>query len=407
MMDWVDGSWANPAESGTAATVLIASDWAPIRAFDRIVAEDPEAAYGDLLPVLRAADLRIANLECPLSSGGQPACKSGSVFKGLPAHIRGLTAVPFQAVTLGNNHVFDYGLEGFRETRELLRVHGILTAGAGMNADEAWKPLILDHRGVAVAILNFSEGEDLTAARHGPGVAGWEVERMVRLVREVRAQVDAVIVIAHCGVEYIPVPPPYVTAAFQRIAEAGADLVVGHHPHVPQGVQIHRGVPICYSLGNFLFHQETDRAYRKVGYLVRAHAGREGVTRVELVPYALGPGLRLLEGDARAGFLHKLEEASRPLQSAAGVAQAWAGFLRHYGARGFRQEVEGILETLARDPGKGAAMFRNRIVTPQHTHPWVDVLTRIMDGSLDDAPQWAHDLAAEWLTATRCPWDRP
>ena len=63
---------------------------------------------------------------------------------------------------------------------------------------------------------------------------------------------------------------------------------------------------------------------------------------------------------------------------------------------------------MARDPGKGAAQFRNRIVTPQHTHHWVDVLTRIMDGSLDDAPAWAHDLAAEWLTETRSePWNRP
>ncbi len=405
MMDWVSGSWTKAFDAGPSASVVIASDWAPIRAFDPVIAGDPEAAYGDLLPVLRDADLRIANLECPLCSGTGAACKSGSVFKGRPAHVRGLTAVPFQAVTLANNHVFDYGPEGYRETRDLLRVHGLLAAGAGMNAEEAWKPLILHHSGVALAILAFSEGEDLGAARHGPGVAGWEVERVVRLIREVRDSVDAVIVIGHCGVEYIPVPPPYVVAAFQRIAEAGADLVVGHHPHVPQGVQIHRGVPICYSLGNFVFHQETDRVYRRLGYLVRARVGREGVGRVDLVPYALGPCLRLLEGDARAWFLAKLEEISRPLQSPGDVNQAWAGYLRHYGAQGFRSEVERILSTLAADPGKGAAMFRNRIVTPQHTHLWIDVLGRIMDGSLDDAPQWAHDLAAEWLGETRSePW---
>ena len=98
MMDWVSGSWTKAFDAGPSASVVIASDWAPIRAFDPVIAGDPEAAYGDLLPVLRDADLRIANLECPLCSGTGAACKSGSVFKGRPAHVRGLTAVPVQAV---------------------------------------------------------------------------------------------------------------------------------------------------------------------------------------------------------------------------------------------------------------------------------------------------------------------
>jgi len=399
-MDWASGSWAGSAGTGPEASVILCADWAPIRAFAEPLAADPEAAYGDLLPVLRRADLRIVNLECPLSAGGQPACKSGSVFKGLPVHVRGLTAVPFQVATLGNNHVFDYGLEAFRETRELLGAHGIRTLGAGLDAAEAWAPLLLEVAGVRIALLNFCEGEDLTAAGAGPGVAGWEVDRMVRLVREARAAADAVIVIAHCGLEYIPFPPPYVAEAFRRVAEAGADLVVGHHPHVPQGVEIHRGVPICYSMGNFLFHQETALVYRKLGYLVRATVTRRGLARLELVPYALGTGtLRLLAADERAWFLGRLREVSAPL--AEGVDAAWAGFLQHCGVQGFREEVERILETMAGDPGKGAAMFRNRLTTAQHRHHWVDLLSRMMAGSLEDAPPWARALAAEWLTATR------
>ena len=288
-MDWASGSWVGSAGTGPEASVILCADWAPIRAFAEPLAADPEAAYGDLLPVLRRADLRIVNLECPLSAGGEPACKSGSVFKGLPVHVRGLTAVPFQVATLGNNHVFDYGLEAFRETRELLGAHGIRTLGAGLDAAEAWAPLLLEVAGVRIALLNFCEGEDLTAAGAGPGVAGWEVDRMVRLVREARAAADAVIVIAHCGLEYIPFPPPYVAEAFRRVAEAGADLVVGHHPHVPQGVEIHRGVPICYSMGNFLFHQETALVYRKLGYLVRAAVTRRGLPGSSWCPTRSGP----------------------------------------------------------------------------------------------------------------------
>lgn len=399
-MNWDSGTWSGASGAGPEAGVIVCADWAPIRAFAAPVAADPERVYGDLLPVLRGADLRIVNLECPLSAGGQPACKSGSVLKGLPVHVRGLAAVPFHVATLGNNHVFDHGVEAFRETRALLGDHGIRTVGAGMSAEEAWRPLLLDVAGVRVAIVNFAEGEDLTAAGAGPGVAGWEVERAVQVIREVRARADAVIVIAHCGLEYIPFPPPYVAEAFRRLAEAGADLVVGHHPHVPQGVEIHRGVPICYSQGNFVFHQETALVYRKLGYLVRAAVARRGLARIELVPYALEPGaLRLLAPEERAWFLGKLRQVSEPLP--AGIAGAWAGFLQHCGVQGFREEVERILGTMAGDPGKGAAMFRNRLTTAQHRHHWVDLLSRMMDGTLDQAPPWARALAEEWLTATR------
>src|SRR5512134_1785792 len=91
------------------ARVVVASDWAPIRAFDAIVRDDPEAVYGDLLPLLRGADLRVVNCECALTRSTRPVWKSGAVFKGEPAHVRGLTAVPFEVACLANNHVLDYG----------------------------------------------------------------------------------------------------------------------------------------------------------------------------------------------------------------------------------------------------------------------------------------------------------
>src|SRR5512137_2226686 len=100
--------------------ILIASDWAPIRAFEPVVSRDPEAVYGDLLPVLRDADLRIVNCECALTRARKPVWKSGAVFKGRPAHVAGLTAVPFDVACLANNHVFDYGRAGFRESFRVL-----------------------------------------------------------------------------------------------------------------------------------------------------------------------------------------------------------------------------------------------------------------------------------------------
>jgi hypothetical protein len=400
--DWSRGRWVNAVVPQAQAEIVIASDWAPIRAFDEIVARFPEAVYGDVLPILRQGDLRIVNLECALSTDASPVWKSGSVFKGRPVHISGLTVVPFEVVTLANNHVFDYGPEAFLQTQKLLSENSIRSVGAGMNAEEARRPLVLEVKGVRIGIVNFSEGEDLTAAVSGPGVFGWEVDTVVDCVRAIRPGVDVILVICHGGVEYIPFPPPYLADAFRRIAEAGADLVIGHHAHVPQGVQICNGVPICYSLGNFVFYQQTDLYYRKLGYLVKAGVSRAGLSQLHLIPYEIGSEcLRLLRGDESALFFESLKKVSLPLADQEGIAEAWQGFLRYYGLKGFRDEIAMILAKMDQEPAKGAAMLRNRITTMQHREHWIDAMTRIMDGTIDSSPQWALDLAAEWLTRKR------
>jgi poly-gamma-glutamate synthesis protein (capsule biosynthesis protein) len=400
--EWGRGRWVNAAVPQARAEIVIAADWAPIRAFDDIVVRSPEAVYGDLLPVLRAADLRIVNLECALAGDASPVWKSGSVFKGRPEHVRGLTAVPFEAATLANNHVLDYGTEAFRETLKLMGDQGIRTVGAGMSAEEARRPLILEVNGVRIGIVNFSEGEDLTAAVSGPGVFGWDVDAVVESVRAIRPDVDILLVVCHGGVEYIPFPPPYLAEAFRRTAEAGADLVIGHHAHVPQGIQFVNGVPICYSLGNFVFWQDTDLLYRKLGYLVKAGVSREGLSHLDIIPYEIGSeSLRLLKGDASGSFFEVLKKVSLHLAQPNGIVEAWYGFLRHYGIKGFRDEMAMILAKIDQEPAKGAAMLRNRVATMQHREHWIDAMTRIMDGTIGDSPQWAYDLAVEWLTRKR------
>lgn len=398
--DWNTGCWKNEEAPDATSEILIASDWAPIRAYKEIILRDPEAVYGDLMPVLRQSDLRIVNLECPLTSETSPVWKSGSVLKGDPEHVHGLTAVPFEIATLGNNHVFDYGVDAFEQTRELLKDNAIQTVGAGMSAKEARQSLTVSVGDARVAVINFSEGEDLTAAGSGPGVFGWEVDHVIAGIEQIRKSVDILIVICHCGVEYIPFPPPYVAEAFQRIAEAGADLVIGHHPHVPQGVQIHKNVPICYSMGNFVFYQETDLKYRKVGYLIKAGVSKGSVSYIELIPYGIYPqGLGLLKGETYHRFFKKLKQVSLPLSDFSEIVNAWHGFLRHYGVNGFFNEIEMLLAKLREEPKKGAAMFRNRISTMQHNQHWIDAMTRIIEGQIDSSPQWAYDLTREWLTA--------
>jgi hypothetical protein len=379
--------------------ILIASDWAPIRAFEPIASRDPLAVYGDFLPALRDADLRIVNCECALTKARKPVWKSGAVFKGLPAHAAGLAAVPFEVACLANNHVLDYGLDGLKETLRVLRRNGVRTVGAGLSFREAAAPLRLTASGQRVTVVNFSEGEDLTASTGGPGVCGWEIERLAGEVRRAKARGDFVIAIGHAGLEYVPVPPPYVVSAFRALADAGADCVVGHHPHVPQGLETRRGRLIAYSLGNFVFFQPPELHYRRTGFCLSLEVRAGRLASYGIRPYRItGQGLRSLGGSEAREFCGALGRVSAPLRTPGGPGEAWQAYLGHYGAEGLRNEVLGILETMESEPRKGAAMFRNRLTTPQHAELWRGVLTRIMSPKPVPArTRWTR-LVDEWLT---------
>jgi poly-gamma-glutamate synthesis protein (capsule biosynthesis protein) len=379
--------------------VLVTSDWAPIRAFEPIVRDAPESIYGDLLPILRRADLRIVNCECALTSAKTPVWKSGAVFKGDPAHVAGLMTVPFDVACLANNHVLDYGVAGLRETLRVLARARIRTVGAGLTDAQALAPLSVRVNGQPIHVVNISEGEDLTASTGGPGVFGWNIPLAEAQTRALKKLGGVVIVIAHCGLEYVPFPPPYVVSAFRALIEAGADCVIGHHPHVPQGIEWWQGRPVIYSLGNFVFYQPTLLHHRKIGFCagLRCEGGR--VAAVELHPYRItDAGLRCLDAKEARDFGKDLTRLSRPFATDAGPDRAWDAWLTHYGEAGFRAEVSGILEKMAADPRKGAAMFRNRITTMQHVEHWQSFLTRMVNGERGGYSQADYKLVEEYFS---------
>jgi poly-gamma-glutamate synthesis protein (capsule biosynthesis protein) len=392
-------SSARAHAKGSSATVLVASDWAPIRAFEPVVRNTPEAVYGDLLPVLRRADLRIVNCECAFTSTANAVWKSGAVFKGEPAHVAGLTAVPIDVACLANNHVLDYGVAGLRDTLRVLAGARIHTVGAGLTDAQALAPLSLRVNGQRIHIVNISEGEDLTASTGGPGVYGWDIPLAEAQTRALKKLGGVVIVIAHCGLEYVPFPPPYVVDAFRALADAGADCVIGHHPHVPQGIEWWSGRPIIYSLGNFAFYQPTTLHYRKIGFCVSLRCAGGRVEAIELHPYRItDEGLRRLDTKSAQAFGRDLTRLSRPFRTPAGPARAWNAWLAYYGEAGFRSEVAAILEKMAADPRKGAAMFRNRITTMQHVEHWETFLTRMVNGQRGGFSRADYRLVEEYFS---------
>jgi poly-gamma-glutamate synthesis protein (capsule biosynthesis protein) len=399
-IDWGNGTWTDATAGEPEARVLVCADWAPYKAtYQALLATDPEAAYGDLLPEIRRADLRIANVECALTDRGAPILKGGPNIKGDPDTVRALTLVPFDVACLANNHTCDYGPEGLKQTLAVLDEADIRHVGAGMTQPEAEEPLTIDLGGMKLALIDFCEGEDCTSAHDSHGTCGWDTDRTVRTVEACRTSSDIVLVISHAGREHTPLPPPYVVEAYRRIADAGADAVIGHHPHVPQGGEIRDGVPILYSLGNFVFFQDPELYYRRCGCMVELGIRGGRVISFRLSPYRITPGgLQLMpEGEAQDLF-GRLHRVSEPLGDEAAVRACWEAFIDHLGAGQLPGELRYFLSHFEESDSLGAAKARNVFITPAHRNFWIDATTRMVEGRMGTAPEWAAELVREWMT---------
>ena len=405
-VDWTNGCASDGHDAG-CKRIVITGDWVPCwdvakgSYYDKIMAEHPVECYGETLDVLKACDLRIVNLECAIdSSSGKPAIKSGPHLCAEPRHLPCLQAGGFQVAALANNHIFDYGAEGFQNTRKTLDELGMRHFGAGMDDEEAWRPLVCDVEGLRVGLVGFTEGHDLTSAAPGkPGVAGWDVSRARAAIREARKNSDVVIVIPHGGIEFAAHPSKYCIDAYRELAEEKPDAIVAHHPHVPQGIEIYKKVPIFYSLGTYLFHLMTPLHYRRHGYLVELSVDRDGVHGFTLHPYFVGPeSLEMLHGGKRDRFFATLREVSRPFDPGEDPCSGFYATLKYRWQTIPFAQFTAVAKHFESNPVKAAAMLRSRLTTLQNTGLNIPMYDRVVRGLIDDAPDRALELEREYMT---------
>lgn len=242
--------------------------------------DDPFASFA---PILKRADLAVGNLECAISHGGKAADK----YFTFRAHPRVLDVLSryFGALGLANNHSMDFGPGALLETIKGLESSNIRTFGAGKNLSDAHRPLMIDRKGVRIAILGYNEflPRWFEAGPHFPGVAWSEDEQILRDMRLARqAGADIVIPILHWGWENETKPSPRQQKLAHLLIDEGASAVVGGHPHVTQGMEVYRNVPIIYSLGNFVFNGFESKA-ETTGWLLRMTLNKAGVLRWDTV----------------------------------------------------------------------------------------------------------------------------
>jgi hypothetical protein len=268
--------------------------------------------------LLNTADVTIGNLEGPLSNRGtHVGGKSPShIFAGDPRAVEGLTASGFDLVALANNHIMDHGGDALTDTLATLDGAGIGHAGAGMDKVSAWAPAVIERNGKRIAYLSFSQivpgGFMPTGSR--PGLAnGKDMHAVEAAIAAARGQADYVIVSYHWGVEQSYSANASQKKDARRSIDAGADMVLSHHPHVMQGIEFYKGKLIAYSLGNFIFPYKTVEGRKSI--ILRATLGPQGVTEVSAIPVYLGDYGRPTPqtGSSARGILGKLRDVSAPL----------------------------------------------------------------------------------------------
>lgn len=234
--------------------------------------------FAEFAAVFAGADIRIANLECVVATVGSSGDKNFT-FR---AHPRVLPVLKthFDAVALANNHSGDFGREAFAQMLGLLRDAGLSQMGGGMNLREAHTPWIVERQGLRIAILSYNEfmPRSFEADHNAPGVAWSEDEQVLDDIRKARQvhRADLVIPIMHWGWENEVVANARQRQLARLMVEAGADAVIGGHPHVTQDIEHIQGKPVIYSVGNFVM-KETDNANQRRGWVLRLDLDKRGV----------------------------------------------------------------------------------------------------------------------------------
>jgi Bacterial capsule synthesis protein PGA_cap len=248
--------------------------------------------FEQVAPLLADADLLSGNLEAPITRSDERLRPDKKwTYRQKPAVAKALRATGFDVLVLANNHAMDYGAVGLLDTIEAVEAAGIASLGAGADEPTARQGLVVEIGGVRLGLLAYQiprtdyDWHGYFAKGDGPGVARLDRISIAADIARLRAvdAADVVVVQCHFGKNYTAALPSQERLA-RGIVDLGADAVIGHHSHSAQGVEVYRGVPILYSLGNFVFgtlgrFEEGQQGY---GLVARLHIRTDGVQRVEL-----------------------------------------------------------------------------------------------------------------------------
>ena len=240
-------------------------------------------------------DVVFANLESPLSDqkGETQSPKNNLVFTGPPDGSSSLKSAGVTVVSTANNHALDYGLRGLRQTLENLDASGVRHAGTATDSSGRYRPVLMERNGIRIAILACTDVMNIEDPMWKSYVAVADTAELLPVIRSLRDSIDFIVVSYHGGEEYSEYPTIRTRRFARQVIAGGADLFLGHHPHVPYGIEKYGERYIVYSLGNFVFWQPdrfwTRRSFAFAADLTKDRSGTR-VTTFRCLP--VRPGLQ-------------------------------------------------------------------------------------------------------------------
>ncbi|MEX0268388.1 CapA family protein [Leptolyngbyaceae cyanobacterium UHCC 1019] len=296
-------------------TLMFSGDVTLSDHFEEVIGQDYQRPFA-AMKEYQQADLAMVNLENPLTRATLAMPGKQFNFKANPDAVKVLTSGGVDLVNLANNHTMDFEADGLKETLATLDAAGIQYMGAGKDLTEARRPKIIDVKGQRIAYLSYW-GEEYGAEANKAGVNSIKEERIAEDIKAIRDQVDWVVVNFHWGQELAEVPADWQIKLGHFTVDQGADVIVGHHPHVLQGAEIYKGRPIAYSLGNFIFGGNSRTDYDTAVLQVSL---KDKQMKVEFLPVEVtGYQPKIAQGDRATAILGNLTQRSanfqQPMQS--------------------------------------------------------------------------------------------
>lgn len=288
----------------------------------------------DLISLFQKSDINLLNLECPITNAGKEhqILKTGPHLTGNATAIReAAELLNINLLTLANNHILDYGEKGLEDTFCFLKQNNFDFVGAGKNLSEAQKVFRKNIKGKSFSFINFAENEWCSATSNSGGANPMNIIDNIHQIQEEKKVSDYVLVIIHGGHEYYNLPSPRMIQQYRFYAENGADVIIGHHSHCISGYEEYNGVPICYSLGNFLFTENSIYPDWNIGLVAEIVIDASDKIAVNFHPVAYTHqtySLKLLQGDSKTAILSRTKEYSEIIKNPERNQQEWDSFIQ-------------------------------------------------------------------------------
>ncbi len=328
-IDWSSGkaNFQKDFNKGSCVKLLAVGD---VMLIDQVEAQIKKKSnlfpYDDFIPLLKEQDLGFCNLEALLStSEGSRHKGKRATFKIKEDSLKGLIQAGFNLINVGNNHTVDFGPQQVINTIDYIRKNDAYAIGGGKNKSDAHKPVKINIKGVEIGALGYAkQANELNANETRAGSTGFILSEVIADVRNLKNQVDVVLVSVHWGWEFVNYPDPEIQYCYRKVIEAGADAILAHHPHFINGIEIYRQKPIFYSLGSFIMDFEPPLSEYELNLFqssynhniaIQLYINKEGVTEFQVMPTMMSKEcqIKFEDGEQKEATLKMLKNYSIPL----------------------------------------------------------------------------------------------